>query len=152
MASKRFSSTIKIQNRKARYEFEFIETYTAGMVLQGTEIKSLREGKASIQEAHCYFHRGELFVKGMTINQYENASFKSHDLTRERKLLLKKKELEKLKSKSEEKGLTIVPTKLFISGRGFAKLDIALARGKKIYDKRESIKKRDTMRADPRLQ
>lgn len=139
----RFSSSIQIKNRKASYEYEFIDTYIAGMVLKGTEIKSLREGKASIQEAHCYFDKGELLVKGMTINQYNNASFARHDLTRSRKLLLHKKELEKLKTKAEEKGLTIIPTRLFINDRGFAKLAIALARGKKLYDKRESLKKKD---------
>ena len=151
MTSKRFSNTVKIQNRKARYEYEFIETLTAGVVLRGTEIKSLREGKASIQEAHCYFNNSELFIKGMTINQYENASFRTHDITRERKLLLKTQELNKLKAKSEEKGLTIIPIKVFISSRGFAKIEIALAKGKKIFDKRESIKKKDAIREDTRL-
>jgi len=147
----RFSNTIQIKNRKASYEYEFIDTYVAGMVLRGTEIKSLREGKASIQEAHCYFDKGELMVKGMTINQYNNASFASHDLTRSRKLLLHKRELEKLKTKTEEKGLTIIPTRLFINDRGFAKLAIALARGKKLYDKRESIKKKDQTREADRM-
>jgi len=142
----RFSNTIQIKNRKASYEYEFIDTYIAGMVLRGTEIKSLREGKASIQEAHCYFNNGELMVKGMTINQYNNASFATHDLTRSRKLLLHKKELQKLKTKSEEKGLTIIPTRLFINDRGFAKLAIALAKGKKLYDKRETLKKKDQAR------
>lgn len=152
MAKERFSNNIQIRNRKAGYEYEFVETYVAGMVLKGTEIKSIREGKASIQEAHCYFFKKELRVKGMTISQYENASFQSHDLTRERQLLLKKKELEKLKTKSEEKGLTIIPIKMFISSRGFAKLEIALARGKKLYDKRESLKKKDQSREIERHQ
>ena len=148
---KRFSNDIQIRNRKASYEYEFVETFTAGLILQGTEIKSIREGKASIQEAHCYFHKQELRVKGMTISQYENASFTSHELTRERVLLLNKKELEKLKTKSEEKGLTIIPTKIFLSKRGFAKLVIALARGKKLFDKRDAIKKKDQTREDDRL-
>lgn len=148
---KRFSNDVQIRNRKASYEYEFIETLTAGMILKGTEIKSIREGKASVQEAHCYFKGLELIVKGMTVSQYENASFQSHDLTRERTLLLKKKELEKLKAKSEEKGLTIIPTRIFINGRGYAKLEIALARGKKLFDKRESIKKKDQVREDERL-
>lgn len=147
----RFSNSIQIKNRKASYEYEFIDTYIAGMVLRGTEIKSLREGKASIQEAHCYFDNGELVVKGMTINQYNNASFSTHALTRSRKLLLHKRELEKLKKKSEEKGLTIIPTRLFINDRGFAKLAIALARGKKLYDKRESLKKKDQDREIDRM-
>ena len=104
---KRFSNSVQIRNKKASFEYEFIDTYTAGIVLKGTEIKSIREGKASIQEAHCFFDKLVLKVKGMTISQYENASFYAHELTRERTLLLKKKELNKLKEKSEEKGLTI---------------------------------------------
>lgn len=150
-SEKRFSNSIQIRNRKASHEYQFMETFVAGMVLRGTEIKSIREGKASIQEAHCYFHNNELRIKGMTISQYENASFQSHELTRERTLLLKKKELEKLKSKAEEKGLTIIPTKIFISSRGYAKLEIALAKGKKLYDKRESIRKKDQAREDSRI-
>ena len=118
------------------------------MILKGTEIKSIREGRASIQEAYCYFSDNELKVKGMTISQYENASFQAHELTRERTLLLKKAELKKLKMKSEEKGLTIIPTKVFINERGYAKLEIALARGKKLYDKRESIRKKDQEREE----
>lgn len=148
---KRFSNDIQIRNRKASYEYEFIDKYVAGIILKGTEIKSIREGKASVQEAHCYFHRNELRVKGMTISQYENASFHSHELTRERTLLLQKKELAKLKAKSEEKGLTIIPTRLFISNRGFAKLEIALARGKKLFDKRESLKQKDQSREIDRI-
>jgi len=148
---KRFSNNIQIKNRKARFEYEFLETHVAGLVLKGTEIKSIREGKVSIQEAHCYFHRGELKVKGMNISPYENASFQSHDMTRDRKLLMKKKELEKLKTKSEEKGLTIVPARMFINDRGFAKLEIALARGKKLHDKRESLKKKDQKKEIDRM-
>ena len=142
----RFAKTIQIQNRKAKFEFEFLDNYTAGIVLKGTEIKSIREGLASIQEAHCYFEGNELMVKGMTINHYKNASFLNHEQTRTRKLLLSKKELEKLKTKAQEKGLTIIPFKLFVGSRGFAKLEIALARGKKLYDKRESLKKKDQER------
>lgn len=139
----RFSNNIQIRNRKASYEFEFLEKYEAGMVLKGTEIKSIREGKASVQESYCYMSRGEMFIKGMTISQYRESSFNSHEPQRERKLLLKKKELEKIKTKIEEKGLTIVPTRIFINSRGFAKLEIAVARGKKLFDKRDSIKKKD---------
>ena len=147
----RFSNNIQIKNRKASYEFEFIDKYEAGIMLKGTEIKSLREGKASVQEAHCYFRKEELYVKGMNISPYTQASFAEHDMARDRKLLLKKRELEKLKTKSEEKGLTIVPIKLFINARGLAKLQIALARGKKIYDKRDSIKQKDQKRDLERL-
>ncbi|WP_420578026.1 SsrA-binding protein SmpB [Ekhidna sp.] len=147
----RFSNDIQIKNRKASYEFEFVEKVEAGIMLKGTEIKSLREGKASIQEAYCYFKKGELFIKGMNISPYSQASFESHDMTRDRKLLLKKRELEKFKSKTEEKGLTIIPVKIYINSRGLAKLQIALAKGKKIHDKRESIKKKDQKRELERM-
>jgi len=144
--AKRFSNSVQIRNKKASYEYEFVDTYIAGLILKGTEIKSIRESKASIQEAHCFFDGDTLKVKGMTISQYNNASFYAHELTRERSLLLKKKELEKLKAKSEEKGLTIIPIRIFINDRGFAKLEIALARGKKLHDKRDSIKQKDVRR------
>lgn len=147
----RFSNNIQIKNRKASYEYEFLEKYEAGLVLKGTEIKSIREGKASVQEAYCHLHRGEMFVKGMTISTYTESSFHSHEPTRERKLLLKKKELEKIQTKVEEKGLTIVPTRIFINNRGFAKLEIAVARGKKLFDKRDSIKKKDQERELKRM-
>ncbi len=147
----RFSNNIQIKNRKASYEYEFVEKVEAGIMLKGTEIKSLREGKASIQEAYCFFKKGELFVKGMNISPYTQASFESHDMTRDRKLLLKKRELEKFKSKMDEKGLTIIPVKLYINSRGLAKLEVALAKGKKIYDKRDSIKKKDQKRELDRM-
>jgi len=147
----RFSNSISIRNRKASYEYEFIDTYEAGIVLKGTEIKSLREGKASVSEAYCYIEKGELFIKGMNISPYTNSSFESHQIDRQRKLLVKKKELEKIQSKIEEKGLTIVPTKIYINKRGFAKLEIAVARGKKLFDKRDSIKKKDQDRELKRM-
>lgn len=147
----RFSSTIQIKNRKASFEYEFLEKYEAGMVLKGTEIKSIREGKASVQEAYCYLKDEEMFIKGMNISPYSNSSFANHESTRERKLLLKKKELEKIRAKIEEKGLTIVPTKIFINSRGYAKLEIAVSRGKKLYDKRDSIKKKDQERELKRI-
>ncbi|MEO9485001.1 MAG: SsrA-binding protein SmpB [Ekhidna sp.] len=147
----RFSNNIQIKNRKASYEYEFIEKAEAGIMLKGTEIKSLREGKASIQESHCFFKKEELFIKGMNIAPYSQASFESHDMTRDRKLLLKKRELEKFKSKMEEKGLTIIPIRIYINNRGLAKLEIALAKGKKIYDKRDSIKKKDQKRELERM-
>ena len=151
MAKDRFSNSIQIKNRKAGFEYEFIEKFEAGLVLKGTEVKSIRESKASIQEAYCFLKDEEAFVKGMNISPYSNASFESHEMTRERKLLLRKKEIHKLRAKTEEKGLTIVPTRLYINKRGFAKLEIALARGKKIYDKREDIKKKDQKRELDRL-
>ena len=147
----RFSSNIQIKNRKAGYAYEFIEKFEAGMVLKGTEIKSIREGKASIQESYCYLKNNEAFIKGMNISPYDNAGFETHEMTRDRKLLLKKREVEKLRSKTEEKGLTIVPIGLFINHRGFAKIKIALAKGKKIYDKRNDIKKRDQQRELDRM-
>lgn len=147
----RFANNIQIRNRKASFEFEFLDKYEAGIMLKGTEIKSLREGKASIQEAYCHMHRDELFIKGMTISTYTESSFHSHEPQRERKLLLRKSELEKIKSKIEEKGLTIVPTKIFINARGLAKVEIAVARGKKLFDKRDSIKKKDQDRELKRM-
>lgn len=147
----RFSSSINIKNRKASYEFSFIDTYTAGMQLQGTEIKSIREGKVQMQDAFCYFQGEELFVKQMHISPYAQGTHYNHVSDRERKLLLKKRELEKLHEKSDEKGLSIIPTRLFINDRGFAKLEIALAKGKKLHDKRDSIKDRDTKRELDRM-
>lgn len=142
----RFLKNINIKNRQASYEYELLDKYIAGMVLKGTEIKSIREGKVNLQDGYCYFSNGELYVKGITITPYAQGSFYNHDATRERKLLLKRSELRKLESKSEEKGLTLVPLRLFITDRGFAKLEIALAKGKKLFDKRESIKDRDIKR------
>lgn len=147
----RFSNNIQIRNRKASFEYEFLDKYETGLVLKGTEIKSIREGKASVQEAYCYINKGELFIKGMNISPYSNSSFENHQIDRERKLLVKKKELEKIQSKIEEKGLTIVPTRIYINKRGFAKLEIAVARGKKLYDKRDSIKKKDQDRELKRM-
>ncbi|MGL1885954.1 MAG: SsrA-binding protein SmpB [Reichenbachiella sp.] len=142
----RFSNNINIKNKKARYEFEFIDKYVAGMVLKGTEIKSIKEGKASIQEAYCYFAKDEMFIKGMHIGVYEQGTVYNHEPLRERKLLLNRNEIDKIQTKAEEKGLTIVPIRMFITDRGFAKLEIALSRGKKIHDKRGSIKEKDVKR------
>ncbi len=142
---------IEIKNKKASFEYEFIEKYTAGIKLTGTEIKSIRAGKANINDAYCYFHNMELYVKGMHVAEYEWGSYSNHDPKRERKLLLTKKELIKLYRRSEEKGMTIVAYRLWINEKGYAKLDIALAKGKKQYDKREDIKKRDMQRELDRL-
>lgn len=142
----RFSNTINIKNRKARYAYEFLDTLVAGISLKGTEIKSIREGKVNLTDGHCYFNRGELFVKGVHISPYEQGSFYNHDSTRERKLLLKKRELDKLETQINEKGLTIIPSRLFINDRGLAKLEIAVAKGKKLHDKRDSIKEKDVKR------
>lgn len=150
--TERFAKNISIRNRKASYEYQFMETHEAGIVLMGSEIKSIREGKVSLQEAYCFFRGEELFIKGMTISIYLESTYNNHDPLRERKLLLKSRELEKLKAKTQEKGLTIVPTKLYINSRGLAKLEIALAKGKKLYDKRESIKKKEESRAIKEMQ
>ena len=142
----RFEKHINIKNRKASFEFEFLDKYIAGIILKGTEIKSIREGKASLTEAFCFFKKGELFIKQMHIAPYVLASYYNHEAVRDRKLLLSKKELDKLESKFEEKGLSIIPVRLFINDRGLAKMEIALGRGKKIHDKRQNIKEKDAKR------
>ncbi len=139
-------SNIKIKNKKASFEFHLIERFVAGIVLTGTEIKSIRQGKASIKEGYCFFDKGELYIKNMHISEYSHGTYNNHDPKRNRKLLLTKRELKKLESKVSEKGQTIVPTLLFINDKGLAKLEIALAKGKKVYDKREDIKKKDIKR------
>lgn len=139
-------SKVEIKNRRASFDYEFIETYVAGIVLTGTEIKSIRAGKASLVDGFCYFNHGELYVKNMHVAEYHWGSWGKHDPRRDRKLLLKKKELAKLRRAVKEKGLTIVAVRLFIADNGYAKLLIALARGKKEYDKRQSIKEKDMRR------
>lgn len=139
-----FAKTVNIRNRKASFEYEFLDKYVAGIVLTGTEIKSLRMSKLNMQEAFCFFKGTELWIKQMHISPYSQGNYNNHVPDRERKLLLTKRELRKLEQKSQEKGLAIIPTRLFINDRGLAKLEIALGRGKKLHDKRESIKERDT--------
>jgi SsrA-binding protein len=149
--AKRFSDTVNIRNKRAGFEFELLDKYIAGMVLKGTEIKSIKEGKVNLQDGYCYFNNGELFVKGISISPYTQGTHYNHEATRERKLLLKRSELKKLEGKVEEKGLTLVPVRLFINDRGFAKLEIALGRGKKLHDKRDSIRERDVRRELSRI-
>lgn len=139
-------NSIDIKNRKAGFEYFFLDEYTAGIMLTGTEIKSIRAGKVSLSDSYCMFFDKELFIVGMHIAEYENSGFCQHQSKRNRKLLLTKRELRKLKEKSQEKGLTIIPTSLFINKRGLAKLNIALAKGKHCYDKKESIKEKDSKR------
>lgn len=146
----KLSNSINIENRKARFDYQFLETFTAGLVLRGTEIKSIREGKAGLADSYCFFRSDELFIRNFHISEYDNASFYTHEPLRERKLLLNRHELNKLARKVKDHGLTIVPVKLFINDKGFAKLNIALARGKKTFDKREDIKKRDLERESNR--
>lgn len=136
--------TINIQNKKARFQYEILDKYTAGIVLTGTEIKSIRNSKASIAESFCEFNdRGELFVINMTIEEYLYGTYHNHKPKAERKLLLNKKELKKLEKEVQNTGLTIIPLRLFINEKGYAKLEIALAKGKKLYDKRDSIRDRE---------
>ena len=138
---------VQINNKKAAFEYEFLEEYDAGIVLVGTEIKSIRAGKASLQDAYCYFSGGELYVRGMNVATYFWASaWSSHEPMRDRKLLLTRRELRHLAQAVRTKGLTIVATRLYISAEGYAKLHIALAKGKKEYDKRASIKEKDIRR------
>ena len=138
---------MNILNKKAGYSYELLNSYLAGIVLTGTEIKSIRAGKASIAESFCEFNdRGELFVINMTVQEYDHGNHFNHKPKAERKLLLNKKELRKLEKEVKNTGLTIIPTKLFINDKGFAKLLIALAKGKKLFDKRESIKDRENKR------
>ncbi len=144
--------TINIKNKKARFEYEFLDTYIAGMVLTGTEIKSIRLGKASITESFCEFNeQGELFVINMQVDEYSHATHFNHKPKAARKLLLKKQELRKLQKEVKNTGLTIIPSNLFVNDKGLAKLKIVLAKGKKLYDKRESIKDRDNKRNLDRL-
>ncbi|PIB36131.1 SsrA-binding protein [Reichenbachiella sp. 5M10] len=146
MSKTRFSNDVNIRNKKASFEYEFIDKYVAGLVLKGTEIKSIKEGKASLQEAYCFVSNDEMFIKGMHISVYEQGTVYNHDPLRERKLLLNRKEIDKIQTKSQEKGLTLIPLRLYINQRGFAKMEIALAKGKKIHDKRSSIKDKDVKR------
>lgn len=137
------TSNISIKNRRASHDYEFIEKYVAGIRLTGTEIKSLRAGKANLTDSFCAFRGGELFITGMHISEYYWGNIYNHDPLAERKLLLTKKELRKLDRKVKETGLTIIVTKVFINDRGLAKAEIALAKGKKQYDKRETLKMKD---------
>ena len=140
------SQQVNISNRRARFEYELLDFFTAGLVLQGTEIKSIRQSKANINDAYCLFENGELIVRNMHIAEYDHGNIMNHAPLRDRKLLLTQRELNKLENKLKDAGKTIVPLKLFISDKGFAKLEIALARGKKMYDKRESLKQKDIQR------
>ena len=136
----------EIRNRQAYYDYFIDDKYDAGMVLTGTEVKSLRAGRASFNDSYCYFHRGEMWVKSLHIAEYSHGTSSNHDPLRERKLLLNKKELRKIESKIKEKGVTVVPLRIFFSNKGLAKIELGLGKGKKLYDKRETIKQRDNQR------
>ncbi|MBK6934649.1 MAG: SsrA-binding protein SmpB [Bacteroidales bacterium] len=140
------ANKVEIVNKKAKFEYTILDRYEAGIVLTGTEIKSIRQNKASLSDAYCVFKDGELWVKNMHIAEYSHGTYNNHEPKRDRKLLLHKHQLRRLESKVKESGLTIVPLRLYINEKGIAKLEIALVRGKKEHDKREAIKKRETER------
>ena len=142
----RKKSPIQIKNRKAAFEYFFIEEFTAGIVLTGTEIKSIRAGKASLVDTYCTIIRGELWVKGMSVSPYFYGSYNNHEQKRDRKLLLTRRELNRLESATKQTGYTIVPTLIFIDDKGRAKVDIALCKGKKAFDKRQTLKKKEDRR------
>ena len=137
---------MELNNKKAYYEYFFESTYTAGLVLTGTEIKSLRKGKASFNDSYCIFDKGELYVRSLHISEYAFGTYTNHEPLQERKLLLNKKELKKLLEKTKEKGYSIIPLKIFINEKGLAKMDIGLGKGKKNFDKRDTIKERENDR------
>jgi SsrA-binding protein len=145
------ANRINIKNKKAFHDFEILEKYVAGIQLKGSEIKSIRLGKVSLAESYCLFHQNELYVRGVQIAEYAWSSYNKHDPGRDRKLLLNRQELKKLQRKTRESGLTMVALRIFIADSGYAKLEIGLARGKKEYDKRETIKRKDAQRQMERL-
>lgn len=151
MAEAKKKKKLEILNRKASHEYFFVEEVDAGIMLQGTEIKSIRQGNANLNDAYCFFKDGELFIRSLYIKEYEFGTYDNHEARRTRKLLVRKQQLRKWEKKVKERGYTIVPFRLFLSDRGFAKVDIALAQGKKSYDKRNSIKEKDLKRDMDRM-
>lgn len=147
----KIQNTVNIKNKRARFEYTILDTFVAGIQLGGTEIKSIRLGKASIAEAFCVIERNEVFIRNMFINEYSNASFYQHKPKADRKLLLNRQEINKLAKKVETKGFTIVPLRMFINDKGLAKLEIALAQGKNIHDKRQTLKEKDDKRTLDRV-
>ena len=145
------SSNINIKNRRATFDYEIVESFTAGIVLTGTEIKSIRQGKAGLTDTYCIVENNEMWVKGMYIAEYSYGSYNNHATHRDRKLLLTRKEINKIGKSQQQPGYSIIPLRLYIDERGFAKLVIAIARGKKQYDKRQSIKEREDKRAMDRM-
>lgn len=140
------NNQINIKNKKAGFEYQFLDTYVAGVVLTGTEIKSIRLNNVSMGDSYCYFMDGELFIKGLHISKYSHGTYLNHEPMRERKLLLKKKELRKIEDKLDNQGITLIPIRLFVTERGWAKIEIAVAKGKKLHDKREDLKEKDVKR------
>jgi SsrA-binding protein len=142
----RIQKRVNIVNRRASYEYSFLSKYDAGIMLKGTEIKSIREGNVNLSDGFCTISRGEVWLHGVTIAKYTEGTHYNHEPTRDRKLLLTKREIKQLEERLKEQGLTVIPIRLYISDRGFAKVEIALAKGKKLYDKREDIKEKDIKR------
>ena len=145
------AKNINIKNRRATFDYEIGDTYTAGMVLTGTEIESIRAGKASLSDSYCMIERGEVWVKGMNISEYFYGSYNNHVARRDRKLLLSKKEIAKIEKSISDPGYTLIPLRIFINDRGYAKLVVGIARGKKQYDKRQAIKEREDKRILDRM-
>lgn len=152
MEKKKKKGPIEVVNRRARHEYQFIDTFEAGIMLRGTEIKSIRQGFVNLSDAYCTFEDGELYVRSLYIKEYDFGTHSNHDSRRTRKLLLHKRQLKKLERHMKEKGFTIVPFRLYMSERGFIKLEIVLATGKKAYDKRQSIKEKDQKRELARME
>lgn len=142
---------VNIKNKRARFDYEIVDTYVAGIVLTGTEIKSIRNGKASLVDTYCIVERGEVWVKGMNISEYFYGSYNNHETRRDRKLLLNRKEIAKIAKQAQDTGFTIVPMRVFINDRGLAKMQIGVGRGKKEYDKRQSIREREDKRSIDRM-
>jgi SsrA-binding protein len=147
MAKEKIEKHVEIRNRRASFEYSFLEKYTAGIMLMGTEIKSIRQGKVNLTDAYCLFLGEGLYIRQMNISKYNEGTHYNHEPLQDRKLLLTKRELRKLQNSLKDVGLTIIPTRMYISERGFAKIEIALAKGKKLYDKRDSIKEKDVRRS-----
>lgn len=144
-------AVINIKNKRATFDYELVETFTAGIVLTGTEIKSIRQGKASLVDTYCFFERGEMWVRNMHVAEYFYGTYNNHNARRDRKLLLNKNELRKITRLTKETGFTIIPIRLFINEKGLAKLVIAVAKGKKQYDKRQSLKEKEDKRSMDRM-
>lgn len=147
----KFQNKISIKNKKAYFDYEILDEYVAGIQLLGTEVKSVRESKASIKEAYCYFDEGEIFIKGMSISEYSHGGYINHSTYRLRKLLLNRREISKIEKKLKDKGISLLPLLLFINEKGIIKLKIGLGKGKKLFDKRESLKKQDVKKDIARI-
>lgn len=142
---------VEIKNKRASFEYQFLDTYTAGIVLRGTEIKSIRQQKVNLQDAYCYVNEDGVFIKNMHISVYDKGTYLNHEPLRERRLLLLKKEINKITKKLDDQGISLIPIKLFITDRGFAKMEIAVAKGKKLFDKRDDLKEKDAKRELERM-